>query len=184
MTELEKIKRAKMFMDKLSEGYDPIKDEEVEDSIIGEEAFRNCFTYVSRILQRVIDNNGVIGEQLRTRPFVIETEQMDRIEVSDRPVGVSELVKRINSVIDRDVIPVSNYAVNRWLSAQGLITQKEGSRGIISTPAGEEMGIITVTRSSFDGREYRQNQYDLEMQRLVISHITEIMEANQMENEK
>jgi len=178
-TELDKIKRAKMFMDKLAQGQNPIDNGGISDSAITGEACRNCFTYTSRLLQKIIDNNGVIGIPPRTRPFTIDQNQMDNIEVSEKPIGISELVKRINCVIDLDVISVSNFAINRWLALKGYITQREDNKSIVATFKGEQMGIITVTRTSFDGREYLQNQYGLDMQRFIISHISEIMLTNQ-----
>ena len=44
MTELEIMQRAKMYMDKLAQGIDPITDEEVpEDSVLNNVRLAQCF---------------------------------------------------------------------------------------------------------------------------------------------
>ena len=80
MTELEKIERAKMYMDKLSRGIDPITDREVpEDSSLNTVRLTRCFFYVSDILGKVIANGGVIGGKPKLRSFTITPEQISRV---------------------------------------------------------------------------------------------------------
>ena len=48
MTDLETIKRAKLYMEKLANGIDPITDKEApEDDIINNVRLSRCFFYVS-----------------------------------------------------------------------------------------------------------------------------------------
>ena len=48
MTELETMQRAKMYLDKLAKGIDPITDQEVpEDSLLNNVRLARCFFYVS-----------------------------------------------------------------------------------------------------------------------------------------
>ena len=61
MTELEIMQRAKMYLDKLAQGIDPISGDEVpEDSVLNNVRLARCFFYVSGILQQVIDNGGTV----------------------------------------------------------------------------------------------------------------------------
>ena len=60
MTELEKIERARMYMDKLANGINPIDDTMVPDEdIINNVRLSRCFFYVSDILRQVIENGGI-----------------------------------------------------------------------------------------------------------------------------
>ena len=62
MTELETMQRAKMYLDKLVQGIDPITNQEVpEDSVLNNVRLARCFFYVSDVLGKVIDIGGVIG---------------------------------------------------------------------------------------------------------------------------
>ena len=61
MTELEKMQRAKMYIDKMANGINPIDDVSAADSdMINNVRISRCLFYVSDILRQVIDNNGVI----------------------------------------------------------------------------------------------------------------------------
>lgn len=52
MTELETMQRAKMYLDKLAQGIDPISGDEVpEDSVLNNVRLARCFFYVSGVLQ-------------------------------------------------------------------------------------------------------------------------------------
>lgn len=60
MTELEKIARAKMYMDKLANGIDPISDTLAPDrDIINQVRLSRCFFFVSDVLRQVLENGGV-----------------------------------------------------------------------------------------------------------------------------
>jgi hypothetical protein len=59
MTELEKMQRAKLYIDKLAGGIDPLTDAEVPgDSVLNNVRLSRCFYYVSDILRQVIENGG------------------------------------------------------------------------------------------------------------------------------
>ena len=71
MTELEKLERARMYMDKLANGIDPISDTEAPDSdIINNIRLSRCFFYVSDILRQVIENGGTVPQKKEKKvPF-------------------------------------------------------------------------------------------------------------------
>ena len=72
MTELEIMKRAKMYMDKLAQGIDPITDREMEDdAVLNNVRLTRCFFYVSGILDQVIANDGFVGAKPKKNPFFI-----------------------------------------------------------------------------------------------------------------
>ena len=59
MTELETMQRAKMYLDKLAQGIDPISGQEIpNDSVLNNVRLARCFFYVSGILDQVIANGG------------------------------------------------------------------------------------------------------------------------------
>lgn len=62
MTELETMKRAKMYIDKLANGINPLDNTNVsEDDIINNVRISRCFFYISNILRQVIENIGTKG---------------------------------------------------------------------------------------------------------------------------
>ena len=100
MTELEIMQRAKMYMDKLSQGINPISNEELpEDSALNNVRLARCFFYVSGILGKVIDNGGVVGGSGEL-PFSITSEQLSSVFISQEPISVSRLAEAINAAVD------------------------------------------------------------------------------------
>lgn len=62
MTDLDIMRRAKMYMEKLAQGIDPISDQEIpEDSVLNNVRLARCFFYMSGILDQVIANGGKVA---------------------------------------------------------------------------------------------------------------------------
>ena len=81
MTELETMQRAKMYLDKLAQGIDPISGQEIpNDSVLNNVRLARCFFYVSGILDQVIANGGrvISGE----KNFYITQEKISRLQPS------------------------------------------------------------------------------------------------------
>ena len=120
MTDLETIKRAKMYIDKLANGIDPLTDENINnDSILNNIKISRCLFYVSGVLEKVIKNGGEVQRVSNGQaPFLITEEQVSAVEISETPVGVAIIAKRINAVIDENVkkispVKISNSSLKR-----------------------------------------------------------------------
>jgi len=60
MTELEKINHARIYMDNLAEGIDPITCAVLpEDTVLNDINLSRCFSFISGVLQQIIENGGV-----------------------------------------------------------------------------------------------------------------------------
>ena len=95
MTELETMQRAKMYLDKLSRGIDPITDREMpEDAVLNNVRICRCLHYVSGVLEQVIANGGVVGKREGT-PFVIDRSRMGGIRLTQNPVSLTEFTGNI-----------------------------------------------------------------------------------------
>ena len=72
MTDLETMQRAKMYLDKLANGINPLTDQPASDSdCINQVRISRCLFYVSDLLRKVIENGGNIGktEKVKKQPF-------------------------------------------------------------------------------------------------------------------
>ena len=59
MTELDTIKRAKMYMEKLSQGVNPIDGTPVPEGDLTRNArMSRCFAYVAQVLDKVVTNTA------------------------------------------------------------------------------------------------------------------------------
>lgn len=60
LNDIEKMKKAKIYVHKMAEGIDPITDIKIENNnILNNTAIKNCLFYIERILDEVIKNNGI-----------------------------------------------------------------------------------------------------------------------------
>ena len=62
-TELDTMKHAKEYIDKLANGIGPFSDKPVPDGdIINNVKLSRCFFYISGILEKVIENGGEVAK--------------------------------------------------------------------------------------------------------------------------
>ena len=67
MTELDTIKRAKMYMEKLSQGVNPIDGTPVPEGDLTRNArMSRCFAYVAQVLDKVVTNTA--ARAAKTQP--------------------------------------------------------------------------------------------------------------------
>lgn len=179
MTELETMQRARMYLDKLARGIDPITDRELpEDTVLNNVRICRCLHYVSGVLDQVIANGGVVGKREGT-PFVIDRSRMGRIRLTQNPVSLTEFTGNIVAVMDDPNMKRPNpKAITGWLIQQGLmelITDAEGKQRRLPTEAGLRAGLSTARRMGQNG-EYIAVYYDANIQRLILDRLEEILE--------
>jgi len=183
MTELEKVKRAKMYIEQLANGTDPISGSELpDDTVLNNERLSKCFVYVADILRQVVENGGEVGKKPESEkfPFEITDEQIRKIPLSNTPIPVSAVCENINSVIDCLVFrKISAIRVTEWLTEKGFLkeTASQDGKGKRKTIT-EKSALIEITqeeRISQYGKSYIMNLYSKEAQQFIIDHIREIL---------
>lgn len=184
MTELEKMQRAKLYIDKLANGIDPITDMELpEDGTLNQVRLSRCFFYVSDVLRQVIENGGtVIAPKATGKPaFFLTEEQRRAFPYSKEPLRVTEIVNRLNALVStkemRKIVPV---AITNWLLLKGFLeraTMPGGKSARRPTKQGEQIGLASQLRQSPDG-EYYAVVYNEDAQRFVLDNLGDIC-ANQ-----
>lgn len=184
MTELEKMQRAKMYIDKLANGIDPLTDNEMtDDRTLNNVRVSRCLFYVSEVLGKVIDNVGEVGRKSKKTepkqkllPFEITAEQGAMVEISEQPVGVAIIAKRINEVINENMRKAAAVHISNWLVEQGYLAEEiaANKRRKIATAKGETLGIYTVDAISPNGVPIKKNVYDEQAQRFVVEHVMQI----------
>ena len=182
MTELEKMQRAKMYIDKLANGIDPLTDREMpNDPVLNQVRISRCLFYVSEVLARVIDNGGEVGKRVIVKelPFTVTDEQLARVEITEDAVGVSVIAQRINAVLDEGIKHIPATHISGWLLANGYLQENVygNKKEKITTAKGEGLGIFTVDGTTANGVAYRKNIYSAQAQKFVIGNVVK------MENE-
>ena len=179
MTEIETMQHAKNYIDKLANGIDPLTDEIIkDDSVINNVRISRCLFYVSNVLQGVINNGGAVGRTVKPQKiaFSITDEQCSKILITQDPVGVSIISKRIGEVLDENVKTLPAVHIANWLVDNGYLVENiySGSKKKVTTPKGEHLGILTIDAVNPQGVPYKKNIYDANAQKFIISNLNKI----------
>lgn len=180
MTELEVMQRAKMYLDKLAQGIDPISDQAVPgDSALNQPRLSKCFSYVSDVLGRVIANGGQVVAVARQEPFAITAQQLRMVQLSREPVRVTQLADLIAAAVnDPRMKKPSTTLITNWLLERGFLEKQVGPDGKnqrVPTPNGFAIGLSVESRQGQYG-EYQAVFYNLNAQRFVLEHLMEMMQ--------
>ena len=180
MTDLEILARAKMYLDKLADGVNPLSGEPVkDDDIVRNDRISKCLLYVSGVLTRVIENGGEVGRRRSGRAgFQIDPEKLGEIEFSDFPVGVSVLCDRISVCkADENMKRLSHVVITEWLVEKGFLQVFEIGEGRTvkrPTSAGKEIGISLEERNGIRG-PYEAVLYNSDAQHFIVDHLEAIL---------
>lgn len=179
MTELETLQRAKMYMDDLARGIDPISGQEIpEDSVLNHVRLARCFFYVSGVLDAVIANGGKVNRTPR-KDFYITEEELRRVHPSREPIRITQFVKLLmKSINDPDRKAVATTTITDWLIEKGFLLKKEDGAGKTvrrPTAFGEQLGIFARLRTGQYG-EYQAIYYSSEAQQFILDHLQQILQ--------
>lgn len=179
MTELETMQRAKMYMDKLAQGIDPISNQEVpDDSVLNNVRLARCFFYVSDVLGKMIANGGVIGGKPKLQAFTISPDQLAQVPVSQEPVRITQLVDMIGAAVENPQMKkLSTTTITNWLLEKGFLEKQMGPDGKsrrVPTQNGLMLGLSTETRQGQYG-EYQAVFYSAAAQQFVLDNLPDIL---------
>ena len=184
MTELETLQRAKMYIDKLANGVNPLDDTPVPDGeAINNVRLSRCFFYISDILRQVIENGGTIGKAAKPQkvPFSSSYDQLCSFPYSDTPISVSEIARRISAlsseVRDNGMKSFKPQSINVFLLNAGFLEEVETSAGKKTkrpTETGRALGILMDSRTGPNG-SYTVVVYNREAQQFVIDNIDAVL---------
>jgi len=188
MTELEKIRYAKKYIDNLADGINPINNMPLpEDTILNDVHLSRCFFFVSDILRMVIDNGGAVTKRTQGTiknsslpPFTLTDEQRYSIELSATPVMIRYFTERINNLIDTDAMrKLKVTAFTNWLLGNGMLYEEvvNNQKRKKPTQLGEELGIYSEEREGQYGR-YLATLYNESAQRYLVNNLDEIIKIS------
>lgn len=182
MTELDKIARAQMYLEKLANGIDPLTNTEVpQNDIVNNVRISRCMFYVSDILKQIVDNKGKFKADMPERiPFTVTQEQLSRFEFSDNPLFISEISKRVNALIDPiyvkelKVTSFTNWLVSIEMLKVVTVNNKNRKQPSVK---GNSLGIFSEQRVGQYGT-YEAVLYDRNAQQFIIDNLDAVIHIN------
>ncbi|MBE6942048.1 MAG: hypothetical protein E7436_03710 [Ruminococcaceae bacterium] len=188
MTELETLERAKMYMEKLTNGINPIDGSTIPDEdVVNNVRLSRCFFYVADVLRQVIDNSGVTAQKkAKKEPFALPVEKRSGFAFSDVPITISEIVKRINDLVaNENMNRLTISMVTDWLVSINILVNEMNAEGKIAkrpSPQGRSLGIGVENRTSING-PYSVVVYNREAQRFIIDNLDAALDAYRAKTE-
>lgn len=178
MTELETMQRAKMYMDKLAQGIDPISGLEIpEDSVLNNVRLARCFFYVSGVLDQVIANGGKVKKAAKG-DFYITEEELCRVKPEQEPIRITQFVSMLMEAInDPNRKRMNTTTITDWLIEKGFMARQQGADGKskrLPTATGEQIGLSTKAYQGQYG-EYQAVYYSAEAQQFLLDHLQEML---------
>lgn len=193
MTDLEIMRRAKMYIDSLANGIDPISRKPANDGdIINNVRVSRCLYYVSGVLQKVIENGGKVQKDKKKKTekseFFLTHEQIVSLEPNVSELSITKVASMINACVDEDNMKkLKVTTITRWLVSIGLLTETvdESGRSIkLPTDDGQMLGLSVRVFCDAD-RESKYVVYSPDAQQFIFDNIETIADtALEESNEK
>lgn len=179
MTDLEVLQRARMYMELLAQGIDPVSGSPMSGGGFADPVrMGRCFSYVSGVLGKVIENGGYVGQWVRNKEFYLTPEQRASVPISVEPVRMRDFIETLYQAAgDREMKKISAVRISDWLVAQELLVKEMGPDGKmrrVPTERGRHVGLMVRERDGRDG-PYQAVYYDSNAQRFLLDHLYEYL---------
>ena len=183
MNENEKLLKAKSYLDKLANGINPITNELAsENDTINNIHISRCLFYVSDVLRNLIENNNNPQKKKNSKiSFSVTPQQLADYVFDDNPITVTEITKKLNSLIDTEEMKViKTTSITNWLIKINMLeyfADENGKNHKIPTENGIQLGITTQERLGMYG-SYKVVLYDSNVQQFILDNIDTIAYYN------
>lgn len=170
--EIEKLQQAKMFIEYLANGVDPVDNMDIDEDTFRNEQIIDCLKFISDVLE-----NNIKKKKRGRKAVYITDKQRSQLQVHDN-CKVSEIANEINRVIDEnDTRKFQASWINDWLEENGYLCRNaDGIR--VSTKIGEKLGITSkfIDSDGDNRRSYYINYYSSDVQTYIFEHLDEILD--------
>ncbi|MBQ9346705.1 MAG: hypothetical protein IJT94_05095 [Oscillibacter sp.] len=184
MTDLEVMQRAKMYLDQLANGLNPLTGQPVPDGeLLNNVRISRCLFYVSDVLRQVIENGGTVSRPRKAsgprRAFTITPQQLAQFPFSDTPLKITEIVRRINELSSsEDMKQLQPVNITEYLREKGfmeLLDNGHGKQVRLPTEAGYSIGLTADDRVAPNGQPYTAVFYNRDAQQFVIDNMEGVL---------
>ena len=182
MIDMEKLVTAKVWIEKLANGINPLNDELVnEDDVINNVHISRCLFYVTELLDEI--KAGTAVERRGRKTFFLSYKDAANIHIST-PNGIANFVKLVNGYIPSDIKSLSATQVIKWLRKEGMlqeVSKGDGHKTNLPTEKGNSLGIIIEVQRNPEGLDYQRVVYSVDAQRFLLNNIESIATSHSIE---
>lgn len=148
MEEIEKLKRAKSYIEKLANGINPGTGKRVPSGdTINDVNISRCLFYVSFVLNNLIEERQSASFLAENSP---DDEQIGPLLPEEDSIRISEMAKKINKRTRQAGIKrIRQRTIKQWFIEHGMLTlipQRDGKERAVPTALGTDVGIFEEKR--------------------------------------
>lgn len=141
MERIERLQKAKLYLDELAYSMDPTTQEFVENEILQKEEIKDVLAFVSTVLEEVIENDGKVSKACKPIRFQASKVNKQAVVLSDELVPLPTLMSRINQQVEvKPMRKLRASKIFKWLIRQKYLV-REGDLWIVTEKA-ENLGIV------------------------------------------
>ncbi len=181
MSELDKLKYAVSYLDKLIVGENPNTGEVLFDKDDRHNAgIVNCLSFVRTYLGDRIKEKEIVP-----RKFEMTEQARRSVQLFPEGVGITNFVEMINrNAKEPDMNRLRGRQVTAWLIDNGYLTfEVHGTKGFrVPTQKGRDLGIHTYEYTT-EGIPYIMNIYNSNAQTFILDHIGDIVDNKKITEE-
>ncbi|TCL62282.1 hypothetical protein EDC14_102625 [Hydrogenispora ethanolica] len=175
----EKIVMAKLVLEKIAGGVNPLTHEAIpQDSFLNEPKIIRCFYFVAEILDQVARGAYRSGGGKPAAAFVITPEQKQRLQFTPGKIGVNEFAKCVNLSLDLNQSKkLTGVELNKRLKKLGVLSEESGPDGKTRTITNQkslDYGFESEKRS-YNGAEYTMVVLNEKGKRYLLDNLESIM---------
>jgi hypothetical protein len=154
--DVERLLESKAIIHKIANGINPLSNVPIEN-----EGFLNDPRIIRSLFFLVdyIDSELSMVPLTKRSVFFITEAQKLQVMLPDEEIGINDLAKALNEVIDTRLVKrISGTVINKQLKKMGILSEEKTEDGKIRTVTNEKSegyGIVSRVRY-FDNRQYEQ----------------------------
>ena len=179
MIDMEKLATAKVWIEKLANGINPLNDELVkEDDLINNVHISRCLFYVTELLDGIKAETAV--ERKGRKAFFLSTKDAANIHIAASN-GIANFIRLVNGYIPAEMKPLSASQLIKWLRKEGVlqeVSKEDGHKTNLPTEKGNSLGINIEVQRNADGLDYQRVVYSVDAQRFLLNNIESIVTSH------
>lgn len=117
------------------------------------------------------ENNGRMSKQ----KFHLSADELSNYPTDETPIPVSEIARRLNTLIGPDVERIYYKVIRDWYVSEGYLEFREspdGKGAFLPTEKGSLAGLMVESRTGKLGELYDVVMYDSKAQHLFLEHLS------------
>jgi hypothetical protein len=130
--------------------------------------------FVTREAANSDDTKGNNEDRKSRQKFHVTADELSNYPADETPIPVSEIARRLNSLISPDVERIYYKVIRDWYVSEGYLEFKEspdGKGAFLPTEKGSLAGLMVESRTGKLGELYDVVMYDSKAQRLFLDNI-------------